>query len=107
MEDGELTIKLHIEKWLYDGKDAPVYVSADGKSVILEGYKGEKTMLDTNILGETCGVFTMTVEDPTHKAVEAPRSWELADGKRSSRWGELAVESPAKPVPYRTALGLD
>ena len=107
VEDGELTIKLHIEKWLYDGKDAPVYVSADGKSVILEGYKGEKTMLDTNILGETCGVFTMTVEDPTHKAVEAPLSWELADGKLSSRWGELAVESPAKPVPYRTALGLD
>ena len=107
VEDGELTIKLHIEKWRYDGKDAPVYVSADGKSVILEGYKGEKTMLDTNILGETCGVFTMTVEDPTHKAVEAPLSWELADGKLSSRLGELAVESPAKPVPYRTALGLD
>ena len=106
VEDGELTIKLHIEKWLYDGKDAPVYVSADGKSVILEGYQGEKTMLDTNILAETCGVFTMTVEDPTHKAVEAPLSWELVNGKLSSRWGALVVESPAKPVTYREALGL-
>ena len=106
VEDGDLTIKLHVEKWLYDGKDAPVYVSEDGKSVILEGYRGEKTNLDTNILAETCGVFTMTVEDPTHKAVEAPLSWNLADGKLRSRWGELAVESPAKPVTYRQALGL-
>ena len=107
IRDCGLTIKLHVEAWVYDGKDAPVYVSKDGKSVILEGYQGEKTMLDTNILAETCGVFTMTVEDPAHKAVEAPLSWELADGKLSSRWGELAVESPAKPVPYRTALGLE
>ena len=83
-----------------------MYVSADGKSVILEGYQGEKTMLDTNILAETCGVFTMTVEDPTHKAVEAPLSWELVNGKLSSRWGALVVESPAKPVTYREALGL-
>ena len=48
----------------------------------------------------------MTVEDPAHKAVEAPLSWELADGKLSSRWGALVVESPAKPVTYREALGL-
>ena len=45
-------------------------------------------------------------EDAAHKAVEAPLSWELADGKLSSRWGALVVESPAKPVVYREALGL-
>ena len=106
IRDGELTIKLHIEKWLYDGKDAPVYVSEDGKSVILEGYQGEKKLLDTNILAETCGVFTMTVEDSAHKAVEAPLSWDLTGGKLSSRWGGLEVTSPAKPVTYREALGI-
>ena len=107
VEDGDLTIKLHVESWLYDGKEAPVYVSENGKSVILEGYQGEKTMLDTNVLGPTCGVFTLTVEDAAHKAVEAPLTWNLTDGTLSSFWGELQVSSCATPVPYRKALGLD
>jgi len=107
VEDGDLTIKLHVEKWLYDGKEAPVYVSEDGKSVILEGYQGETTMLDTNVLDATCGVFTLTVEDATHKAEEAPLTWNLIDGKLSSSWGKLQVSSCATPVPYRKALGLD
>jgi hypothetical protein len=106
VEDGDLTIRLHIEKWLYDGKDALVYVSEDGKSVILEGYKGEKKLLDTNMLAETCGVFTMTVEDPAHKAEPAKLTWQLEGETLRSRWGALVVESPAKPVVYREALGL-
>ena len=106
VEDGDLTIKLHIEKWVYDGKDAPVYVSENGKSVILEGYKGETKLLDTNILAETCGVFTMRVEDAAHKAAPAELTWQLEGETLRSRWGELAVESPAKPVTYRQALGI-
>ena len=106
VEDGDLTIRLHVEKWLYDGKDAPVYVSGDGKSVILEGYKGEKKLLDTNILAETCGVFTLTVEDAAHKAEPAELTWKLEDSTLSSRWGGLEVEAPASAVPYREALGL-
>ena len=106
VEDGDLTVKLHVETWIYNGKEAPVYVSEDGKSVILEGYRGEKTMLDTNVLDATCGVFTLTVENANHKAAEAPLSWELVDGKLSSRWGELEVTSCATPVTYRKALGI-
>ena len=106
VEDGAFTIKLHIEKWVYDGKDAPVYVAADGKSVILEGYKGEKTKLDTNILAHTYGLFTMTVEDSTHKAADAALTYGLENDKLSSKWADLEVTSPALPVPYRKALGI-
>ena len=106
VEDGDLTIRLHVEKWLYDGKDAPVYVSENGKSVILEGYQGEQKLLDTNLLAETCGVFTLTVEDAAHKAEPAELTWKLEDSTLSSRWGELEVASPAKPVTYRQALGI-
>ena len=74
--------------------------------MILEGYQGEKKLLDTNILAETCGVFTMTVEDAAHKAAPAELTWQLEGETLRSRWGELAVESPAKPVTYRQALGI-
>ena len=106
VEDGDLTIKLHIEKWVYDGKDAPVYVSEDGKSVILEGYKGEKTMLDTNVLAQTYGLFTMEVEDPAHKVLPAELTYGVENDTLTSRWGELEVSSPVLPVPYRKALGI-
>lgn len=49
-------------------KDAPVYLSQDGRSVILVGYRGETTLLDTTKLGPTYGVFTLTVEYPGHEA---------------------------------------
>ena len=106
IRDCGLTIKLHVEAWVYDGKDAPVYVSEDGKMVILEGYKGESKQIDTTALAETCGVFTMTVEDAAHKAEPAELIWQLEGETLRSHWGELAVESPAKPVVYREALGL-
>ena len=62
VEDASLKISLHIEKWVFDGKDAPVYLSEDGRAVILEGYKGPAKQLDTNRLGDTYGVFTLSVE---------------------------------------------
>ncbi len=107
VRDGELTIRLHIEKWVYDGKEAPVYVAENGKEIILEGYKGEKTKLDTNVLGPTYGLFTMTVEDPNHEALDADLTYCLDGGKLCSRWGDLAVESSIRPVSYRKALGLE
>lgn len=107
IRDGEITVTLHVETWVFDGKKAPVYISEDGKSVILEGYLGEKKVLDTNTLGKTYGVFTLTAEDASHKAEPAALSYRESGDKVISTWGDLNVTSCTGPVPYRTALGLD
>ena len=108
IRDCGLTIKLHVEKWVYDGKDAPVYVSEDGKMVILEGYKGESKKIDTTALADTYGVFTMSVIDEKRAEKAETLTWsETEDGKVESAWGELKVSSYRAPVPYRAALGLD
>lgn len=107
IRDCGLVIKLHVEKWVFDGKEAPVYVSADGKMVILEGYRGESKQLDTTALADTYGVFTMSVIDEAHGEKTEAITWnETADGKVESAWGELKVSSWRAPVPYRKALGL-
>ena len=38
--DKAVRIRLHVEKWFFDGKEAKVKVSENGKSVILMGYEG-------------------------------------------------------------------
>ena len=108
IRDCGLTIKLHVEKWVYDGKDAPVYVSKDGKMVVLEGYLGESKKIDTTALADTYGVFTMSVIDENSGEKPEALTWcQTCDGKVESTWGDLKVSSHRRPVPYRKALGLD
>lgn len=132
IEDGSLQIRLTIEKWVYDGKEASVMVSEDGSRVILQGYQGEKKLLDTNKLGDTYGVFAMEVITAMKNQAEGESS-----GKRDSReekglatkntkenepekiqirfrssrvessLGGMKVSSYRYTVPYRKALGLD
>ena len=108
IRDCGLTIKLHVETWVFDGKEAPVYVSEDGKMVILEGYRGESKQIDTTALADTYGVFTLSVIDETKGEKAEALTWNTtADGKVESAWGELKVSSYRAPVPYRVALGID
>lgn len=107
IRDGEMTIRLQIAAWVWDGKEAPVYVSEDGRSVILEGYRGETTLLDTTKLGPTYGVFTLTAEYPGREAETADLAFCAENGKVTSSWGSLQVSSHTATVPYRKALGLD
>ena len=108
IRDCGLTIKLHVETWVYDGKEAPVYVSKDGKMVILEGYLGESKKIDTTALADTYGVFTLSVIDETKGEKAGQLVWNKTDdGKVESSWGELKVSSYRAPVPYRAALGID
>ena len=73
IEDGNLTIRLHVEKWVFDGKEAPVYLSEDKKAVILDGYRGPEITLDTNKLGDTYGIFTMSVEEASGRNIAEGR----------------------------------
>lgn len=116
IHDGAMQILLHIEKWMYDGKEAEVRLSEDGTAVILEGYRGQKTMLDTNKLGDTYGIFTMTVE---YQSEDIKEQISLADTitpikiktlpnvKIETTWDNLSVSTYCRTVPYRVALGLD
>ncbi|MBR4058405.1 MAG: glycoside hydrolase family 88 protein [Lachnospiraceae bacterium] len=120
VEDAFLRISLHIEKWVFDGKDASVYLSEDGRAVILEGYKGPAVQLDTNRLGDTYGVFVLSVDTiglareagelqtkEETKNMDEIQINNLPGGKVKSEWKGMSVTSPGAPVPYRRALGLD
>lgn len=116
IEDGLMKIVLHVEKWVFDGKEAEVKVSEDGCAVILEGYRGDKVMFDTNRLGETYGVFTLTAEyqaddikeQISMEEAEAPvMIRHLPAGRVETYCGEMKVSSYCYTVPYRKALGLD
>lgn len=107
IRDGDIRIRLQIAAWVWDGKEAPVYLSEDGKTVILEGYRGEKTMLDTKKLGATYGVFTLSAEYPGREVPVLPLTFTEEKNTVTSRWGDLQVGSPTATVPYRIALGLD
>lgn len=109
VDDGSLHIRLHIQKWMYDGAEKQPHLSEDGRSVILPGYDGPRTKLDTTKLDDTCGIFTLSV-----RSGNAPQ-WNddsietnlLAGGWTEARWNGLRVSAPRGPVPYRRALGLD
>ena len=116
IQDGSMRIVLHVEKWVFDGKEARVRVSEDGCAVILEGYHGEKKQLDTNKLGDTYGIFTLAAEYQAEdikdqysleEAEEPIVSRYLSAGRVESVWGDLKVSSYCCTVPYRKALGLD
>lgn len=115
IDDGSMHIRLHIEKWVYDGCDAEIKLSEDGKAVILVGYEGPNKTLDTNTLDDTYGIFTLTAfygtatdterneEDTSHEVI----CQVLPNHKVESRWQGMQVESNCRTVPYRKALGLD
>ncbi len=135
IEDDTLRVHLHIETWVYDGRPAEVRLSSDGKRIELVGYEGEETVIDTNCLKDTYGVFTMEVEhsdfgagsslgkvkdlgetgslnkdvDVMGKANAADCDVKVriqSDGQIESDWKGLKVISPGKVVTYRRALGL-
>lgn len=127
--DKAVRIRLHVEKWFFDGKEAKVKVSENGKSVILMGYEGPVKRLDTRRLGDTWGVFTLTAESAAEAAVKLEgtdkAAWDasmqekdesregelilnpLPGGRIWVNWNSMELEGFSYPVPYRRAIGLD
>ncbi len=110
--DGKVKIRLHVEKWLFDGKESEVRISEDGKAVILMGYEGPVKRLDTRRLGDTWGVFTLTAdsgetETGAAEASEEVRLTSLPGGRIRAQWDSMEAEGFCYPVPYRRATGLD
>ena len=131
--DGMVCLRLRVEKWMFDGRQAPAWVSEDGKMVVLAGYEGPAKRLDTTALGDTWGVFSLEVWEEkdvpglagsTAGAIEErgrqetdsrePEGWNrdihveaLPGGRVRAAWNALALEAFRYPVPYRRAIGLD
>ena len=97
---------MRVEKWVFNGQDAEVKLSEDRKAVILVGYEGPPVKIDTNKLGETYGVFSLTIEPDTSSSIPIISSC-LSGGRIISEYGELKVQSYNYVVPYRKAIGLD
>ena len=70
VRDRGVKIRLHVEKWFFDGREAEVKLTGDGKAVILMGYEGPVKRLDTKKLGDTWGIFTLTAETGNVEAAE-------------------------------------
>ena len=109
VDDGNLHIRLHIRKWMYDGTEKQPYLSEDDRTVILPGYDGPRKRLDTRALDDTYGIFTLSVrmgQTPQWQE-RLPETEYLPGGWIEARWNGLRVKAPRGPVPYRRALGLD
>jgi len=104
VHDGAVCIRLTVDRWVFDGAEGSVSLSADGKAVELVGYRGSGKRLDLKKLGDTWGVFTLSVNDERDDSVICK---ERPNGKLETVWGDLTVTSNTYPVPYRQALGLD
>lgn len=104
VRDGDMMIRLTIDKWMFDDREGEIALSADGHAVELIGYRGASKQIDLNRLGDTCGVFTLSVREENAEPVITKS---FSSGKLESSWGELTVKSDTYPVSYRQALGLD
>lgn len=111
IDDGLMHIILHIEKWVFDGREAEVRLSEDSRAIILVGYEGPAKEMDTNKLEDTYGIFMLEVnygkKDKEAKGCMDVTVKDLAGGKIQSEWSGMCVESGCSPLPYRRALGLD
>lgn len=124
-EDDTLRIILTINRWVWNGREGSIRFDADGKSLLLIGYEGDETEVDTSAFGETLGVFSLEVQERNgkwecgEKKREKPVSREK-NGMLASRLSipvagageggfcerELAVCSSMRPVPYARAVEL-
>ena len=108
VDDAQMHIRLHVEKWVFNGKEVAPKLDAEHRAVILPGYEGEKITLDTNKLNDTYGVFSIQVSygeiDDADAAIEMKL---LPGGWLESAWQGMTVRSCRGPVTYRRALGLD
>lgn len=108
IDDGQMHIELCVEKWVFDGKNGKVFLSDDGKRVILSGYAGDEITLDTTKLDDTYGIFTMRAYwGDAEERGEEPAISLCGSGWIESRWNGLTVKSHRGVVPYRRAIGLD
>lgn len=108
INDGQMHIELCIEKWVFDGKNGKVFLSEDGKKVILSGYAGDEVTLDTTKLDDTYGIFTMrSYWGNPEECGEKPVISLCGSGWIESNWNGLTVRSHRGVVPYRRAIGLD
>lgn len=107
IDDGKMHIKLHIEKWMFDGKDSEVKLSEDGRAVILVGYEGESKVIDTNKFDDTYAIFTLSVVYDNEFKTDEVEYRNLNDGRVESSWKGMRICSHRCSVPYRSALGLD
>lgn len=115
IDDNQMHIRLHIEKWVFDGREAQVRISEDGRAVILVGYEGPAMQMDTKQLDDTYGVFTLSVDNEVpENAIEDEIQNDnevqlrmLPGGRYQSEWKGMRVVSHRGPIPYRRALGLD
>ena len=61
IRDKELTVKVKIYQFVFDGKPVDAHIGDDGKRLYLTGYEGEKKLLDIKQLEKTYGVFSIEV----------------------------------------------
>lgn len=102
--DGEITVRLCIWDWMYNGNKGEVYFDEENKWVELLCFRDERREFDLSILGKTYGVFTIEVNG---KEDAVP---EIVDGETmiysSCRVGQniLKVASSHKPMKFRDAV---
>ncbi len=108
IRDQGIVITVRIHTFIYDGKPGQIRLSEDERRLLLIGYEGEKTVIDTNALNDTYGVFSIQVRKEEEQAAEAPQAAvRLSQGILTSSgvWGQTPwkLESPVWTAPFLEA----
>lgn len=114
IRDKELTIKVKIYQFVFDGKPVDAHISDDGKRLYLTGYEGEKKLLDIKQLEKTYGVFSIEVLENCGKEdgrcggtsevqVETRLDNEILHSEGTFGQSAWTLESPVSAVPFLEA----
>ena len=102
--DGEITVKLCIHKWVYDGKAGEIRYDEKEKCVELICFKDDNHEFDLNKLVKTYGVFSLSVNEINENAPEIEERENMVFSSLKINQNTLKVSSNYKPIKFNEAV---
>ncbi len=108
IKDQGLVIRIEVPQFVFDGKPGIIRLSEDRRKLLLIGYEGEKKEIDTRLLGDSYGIFSMEVRrDGEEKGQDFSVETRLEQGVLSSRGvcegRSWKLESSVRTIPFLEA----
>ena len=108
IKDQGLVIRIEIPQFVFNGKPGIIRLSEDKRNILLIGYEGEKKEIDTRLLGDSYGIFSMEVRrEGEEKGQDFSVETRLEQGILISQGvfegDEWKLESSVRTIPFLEA----
>lgn len=102
--DAETTVRLNINKWIFDGQAGKIHYNKEEKCVELICFDSKNQEFDLNKLAKTYGVFTLSVNEKDINTPEIKEGEDMVSSQVKINQGILKVSSSIKPIKYNKAI---